>query len=139
MSEQENLDSVAGIYEAFGCGDFAAVLNRINPQAELQFEGPSTVPWTGRFHGREGWTKFFQALGQNVDDIRVTMEPFAAQGDRVVFVGRYQGRVKATGQRIDSPLVHLWTLRNGLVARCLELTDTAAEATACTAAAAVAR
>lgn len=139
MSEQDNLDIVMGIYEAFGRGDLPAVLNRVDPQAELQFEGPSAVPWTGNYHGREGWTKFFQTLGRNVDEITLTMEPFAAQGDRVVVAGRYQARVKATGQRIDSPLVHLWTLRNGMVARCLELTDTAAEAAACTAGAAVAR
>ncbi len=139
MSAQDNVGIVTGIYEAFGRGDLAAVLSRIDPQAELQFEGPSAVAWTGTYHGREGWTTFFQTLGQNLDDIRVTMEPFAAQGDRVVFAGRYQGRVKATGRRIDSPLVHLWTLSNGMVARCLELTDTAAEADACTAAAAVGR
>jgi DNA-binding CsgD family transcriptional regulator len=36
-------------------------------------------------------------------------------------------------------LMHLWTLRNGRVARCLELTDTAAEAAACTTSATVAR
>ena len=139
MSEQDNLDIVMGIYEAFGRGDLPAVLNRLDPQAELQFEGPSAVPWTGHYRGREGWTEFFQALGGNVDEITLSMEPFAAQGDRVVFAGRYQGRVKATGQRIDSPLVHLWTLRDGRVVGCLELTDTAAEAAACTAVAAVAR
>ena len=139
MSEQDNLDVVMGIYEAFGRGDLPGVLSRMDPQAELQFEGPSAVAWTGNYHGHEGWTKFFQTLGGHVDEITLTMEPFAVQGDRVVVAGRYQGRVKATGQRIDSPLVHLWTLRNGMVARCLELTDTAAEAVACTAGAAVTR
>ena len=60
------------------------------------------------------------------------MEPFAAQGDNVVTAGRYQARVKLTGKRIDSPLVHLWTIRNAMVARCQELADTATEAAACT-------
>ena len=64
------------------------------------------------------------------------MEPFAAQGDNVVAVGRYRARVKLTGKRIDSLLVHLWTIRNGMVVRCQELTNTAVEAAACTAGAA---
>ena len=58
------------------------------------------------------------------------MEPFAVQGDNVVAAGRYQARVKLTGKRIDSPLVHLWTIRNGMVVRCQELTNTATEAAA---------
>ena len=103
---------------------------------DLSYEGPSAIPWAGNWHGREGWGTFFQTLGENLDDIKVTMEPFAAQGDNVVAAGRWQGRVKQTGQRIDSPLVHLWTIRNGLVVRCQEMTNTASEAAACTAGAA---
>lgn len=55
------------------------------------------------------------------------MEPFAVDGDRIVAVGRYQARVKETGKRIDSPLVQLWTLRDGKVVHCLEMTNTAVE------------
>ena len=51
------------------------------------------------------------------------MEPFAVQSDNVVTAGRYQARVRLTGKRIDSPLVHLWTIRNGKVVRCQELSD----------------
>ena len=133
MSEQASVDVVLGIYESFRRSDIPAILNRVDPQADLQFEGPSAVPWTGHWRGRDGWAKFFQTVGENLDEITLTMDVFAAQGDRVVASGRYQGRVKRTGKRIDSPLVHLWTIRNGMVVQCQELTDTAAEAAACTA------
>jgi hypothetical protein len=138
-NEHAGLDVVLGIYDAFRRGDMAAVLSRIDPQAELRFEGPSTVPWTGTWHGRAGWAKFFQTFGENVDEVTLAMEPFAAQGDSVTAAGRYQGRVRRTGERIDSPLVHLWTIRNGMVVRCVELTNTAAEAAACTGVAAAAQ
>jgi uncharacterized protein len=104
----------------------------MDPHADLQFEAPSTIPWAGLWQGREGWAKFFQSVGENLDEVSLTMEPVAAQGDIVVAAGRYQGRVKRTGKRIDSPLVHLWTIRNGMVVHCQELTNTAAEAAACT-------
>jgi hypothetical protein len=52
----------------------------------------NAIPWAGSWHGHEGWTKFFQTLGENADDITLKTEPFAAQGDNVVTVGRYQPR-----------------------------------------------
>jgi len=133
MSEQTNVRLIEELYAAFSRGDTVAVLSFLDPQADLDFEGPKAIPWAGNWHGREGWAKFFQTLGENADEIALKMEPFAAQGDNVVTAGRYQARVKLTGQRIDSPLVHLWTIRNGMVVKCQELTNTATEATACTA------
>jgi uncharacterized protein len=104
MSEQANVALVQSVYDAFRSGDIPTILNHLDPQADLNFEGPSAIPWAGN-----------------------------RQGDNVAAVGRYQARVKLTGKRIDSPLVHLWTIRNGKVVRCQELTDTATEAAACTA------
>lgn len=127
-----NVRLIQELYDAFSRGDIVAVLNVLDPQAELSFEAPNSIPWAGSWHGREGWAKFFQTLAENADEITLKMEPFAAQGNNVVTVGRYRARVKLTNRRIDSPLVHLWTIRNGMVARCQELTNTAAEAVACT-------
>jgi ketosteroid isomerase-like protein len=132
MSEQANVRLIRELYDAFSRGDLAAVLSSIDTQAELVFEGPQSIPWAGNWRGREGWARFFQTLGETTDEITVSMEPFAAQCDHVAAVGRYRARVKRTGRRIDSPLVHLWTVRDGQVVRCQELTDTAAEAAACT-------
>ena len=127
MSDEANVALVQSVYEKFSRGDIASILNMLDPNADLVFEGPSTIPWAGNWHGAEGWGRFFQTIGEAADDITLTMEPFAAQGDRVAALGRYQARVKRTGKRIDSPLVHLWTIRNGKVVRCVEATNTAAE------------
>ena len=137
MSDQANVAVVLSVYDAFSRGNIAAVLDHLDPLAELSFEGPSAIPWAGDRHGRDGWARFFQVLGENLDEIMVKMEPFAVQGEHVVTAGRYQARVKLTGKQIDSPLVHLWTIRNGKVVRCQELTDTATEAAACTVGAAI--
>jgi ketosteroid isomerase-like protein len=100
-------------------------------QESLIFEAPKTIPWSGNWHGHEGWSKFFETLAESADEITLQMEPFAAQNDKVVTAGRYQATVKLTGRQIDSPLVHLWTIKDGMVVRCQELTNTAAEAAAC--------
>src|SRR3989442_4307365 len=106
MDDQANVALVLSVYDAFRRGDIAAVLNHLDPQAELYFEGPSAIPWAGNRHGREDWAKFFQAIGENIDEITLRMEPFAVQGDNVVTVGRDQAHVQPTCKRIDSPLVH---------------------------------
>jgi ketosteroid isomerase-like protein len=137
MSDQGNLAVILRVYDAFQHGDIPAILNLLDPQAELQFEGPSAIPWAGHRHGREGWAEFFQAVAEHLEDITLRMEPFAVQGDHVVAAGRYRARVKATGKHIDSPLIHLWTVHAGRIVRCQELTDTASEAAACAASAAV--
>ena len=134
MTDQANVAVIQGIYDKFSRGDIPGILNQLDPRAELVYEGPAAIPWTGNRRGRDEWAQFFQAVGENVDEVKVTMEPFAAQGDNVVAAGRYQARVKATGKRIDSPLVHLWTVRNGLVVKCQEFTNTAAEVAALAAA-----
>ena len=131
MNRESTIAVVQRIYEMFGKGDIPAVLGCIDPNGELVFEGPSAVPWAGRYQGRDGWGVFFQRIGGNLDILGMTMEIFAAEKDNVVAVGRYQARVKATGKTIDSPLVHLWTVRNGLVVKCHETTNTSVEAAAC--------
>lgn len=131
MATQSNVNVIRDVYAAFGRGDVPAVLNLLDPKADLEFEAPASVPWAGERRGREGWIQFFQTLAENLDDIRLAMEPFAAEGDHVVMTGRYEGTVRSTGKRIDSPLVHLWTVRNGLVVKCVEMTNTAHEVAAC--------
>lgn len=96
MSDQTNIAVMMSVYEAFSRGDIAAVLSHMDSQAELIFEGPSEVPWTGNRHGHDGGGKFFRVVGQNLDDVK--------------------------SKNMDSPLVHLWTVRNGKVTRCQELT-----------------
>ncbi|MFN7924737.1 MAG: nuclear transport factor 2 family protein [Bryobacteraceae bacterium] len=132
MSET-NVQVIRDVYAAFNRGDITAVMSLIDPNGSLVFEGPASVPWTGTYNGADGWGMFFQAVGMSLEGTTVEMEPFAAQGDRVVAAGRYRGKVKATGKAIDSPLVHLWTLSGGKIVACVEMTNTAAEAVACTA------
>ena len=130
MIEQTNLTAVKRIYDAFGRGDITAILGLMDPQSELIFEGPRSIPWAGTWNGVDGWTRFFAAVGANAEDVTLSMQTFMTHEDRVAAFGRYRARVKSTNKTIDSPLIHLWTLKNGKVTACLEYTNTAAEAMA---------
>jgi ketosteroid isomerase-like protein len=69
MSKQRNVQLVSSIYEAFGRGDIPAILNCLDPEAELVFEAPAAIPWGGNRRGPAGWSSFFQTLGQNLEDV----------------------------------------------------------------------
>lgn len=51
---------------------------------------------------------------------------FLAQGDKVVTLGHYLWRVKATEGEWESDFAHLFTVRDGRVTRFQEFTDTGA-------------
>lgn len=136
MSEQANVSLVLSLYEAFRRGDIATILNSVDPQVSWETEAPASVPYSGVGRGLDMVKKFFAGIGSTMDQITLEMELFAAQGDNVVTAGRYQARIIPTGRRIDVPLVHLWTIRNGKVVRYVNLSDTAAMAEAYASAAA---
>ena len=125
MSE-ENVNIVRQRYDAVNRGDVDAALGVMEPNIEWQepnIEGP---PFGGTYHGPEDVANnvFGPALGP-WDDFRVVPEEFLDAGERVVGLGRVQGRGKTTGRALDAPFAHLWTLRDGKAVHFRDYTDTA--------------
>lgn len=52
-------------------------------------------------------------------------EEFIAEGNRVVVLGRYNGRHGATGNTISAQFVHVWTVEDGLATAMQQYVDTA--------------
>lgn len=118
---------VEAAYEAFAQGDmdrFAGLMapdivwNEAegNPYADLNpYEGPEAVV-----------SGLFSRLAAEWESITVTPREYVVDGDRVVVFGRYDEVYKATGERLDIPFVHSWTLVDGKLAGFQQYTDTAA-------------
>lgn len=87
------------------------------------------LPWGGRHKGLIGAARFFSVLGQEVD-ATPTIDYYIPSGDDVVAVGRLRGKTKKTGQPIDVPIVHIWTLRAGKITKFAAYIDTPAMRTA---------
>jgi ketosteroid isomerase-like protein len=126
MNEQENVRLVQQAYECFGRGDVQGVLNSLSEQVEWQTPKPEGVPFGGEYRGRQGVARFFADLKQHDEITRFEPREFIAQGDRVVACGVYACTVRATGRKMESEWVHLFTIRNGKVVRFQEHFDTAA-------------
>jgi ketosteroid isomerase-like protein len=120
-------ETVQALYGAFGRGDVPAVLEMLEPDVDWTFVGPpDDYPVFGGRKGREGALAFFRALGENEDIQLFEPQAFHEAGDTVAVEGRAALILKTNGQRVAYDWVHLWTVRNGKVARLRGFTDTSA-------------
>ena len=125
---QSNIAVIQNVYAAFNRGDLQTVLANVGSNAEWVNYGPSSVPYFGNFTGRI--TDFFQAIGQSTSSGNVAVDRYIEAGDNVITEARWTATVKDTGARIDSPVVHVFTLRAGKISSWRGYSDTAAVAAA---------
>ena len=130
MSEQTNTDVVRQAYEAFGSGDIPAMLELLTDDVEFTMQGPPVLPYAGTHRGREGVAEFFSLLGENLEFERFEPREFVAQGDTVVVLGDDRSIVKSTGRAFEEEWAHVYTFRDGKVAKGLLIEDTAAQVVA---------
>ena len=124
MSEQTNTALIQSMYAAFGRGDIQVILANTTADAEWVNYGPAAVPYFGNYTGRV--PAFFKAIDESTTGGDVAVDRYIASGDIVVTEGRYTATVRNTGARIDSPIAHVFTLRDGKVTSWKGYGDTAA-------------
>jgi uncharacterized protein len=126
-SRMSKVDTVKGLYGAFGQGDVPTVLAAMTPDIEWrEAEGnpyqPSGAPWIG---GDAIVENLFMKLGTEWDGFSIHPERFHDAGQTVVAEGRYTGTCIATGIAIDSQYCHVFTFDGDKLARFQQFTDTA--------------
>lgn len=127
MSEQDNVRIVQDAYEAFKRGDIQGLLQLVANDAEWITPGPSDImPAAGHRRGHEGVAEFFSTLSEQEDVELFEPQEYIAQGDKVVAIAKYRGRVKATGRTAETDVIHVFDMKDGKVQRFREFFDTAA-------------
>jgi uncharacterized protein len=127
MHEDANIQAVQQIYEAFGRGDVAAILQALADDIEWHQPGPTDVlPWAGTRHGREQVAQFFTAVGETLELLQFEPREFLAQGDKVVVFGYERALAKPTNRTFESQWVMEFRLRADQVVYFRAYHDTAA-------------
>ena len=73
----------------------------------------------------------YAAFGRgDIPAILAALGEYVAQGDRVVALGRYRFRARATGTSFESPWAMAWTFRDGKPVDCRVFEDTETQASA---------
>ena len=121
-----NIEIVKGMYEAFGRGDIAGLVNALSEDIKWVTPGAPAVPYAGSFSGRDRVVRFFEDLDQTTHLDPFMPDQYLEQGDTVVTLGSYTGKAKTSRKPFKSSWSMVFKLRNGKVASFEEHTDTAA-------------
>lgn len=130
MNHRSNVDVVQRTYEAVGRGDVPAVLDLLTDDVDWTLQGPPSIPFAGTRHGRDGVAEFFTLVGQNLQFEVFEPYVFVDQDDTVVALGRERSQSTSTGRIVVQEWAHVYTLRDGKIARFQAFEDTAALAAA---------
>jgi len=126
MSADANSKTIAEVYEAFGRGDVAAILDAVTDDVDWAAEAASpAAPWYGVRHGRDAVAAFFSDFGSIMEVEEFTPVSFAANDTDVLTVVQFRARSRSTGKTAQMNLHHYFKFRDGKIAYYRGTEDTA--------------
>jgi uncharacterized protein len=126
VSADANIKTITAVYEAFGRGDVAAILDAVTDDVDWAAEAASSaVPWYGVRHGKDAVAAFFSDFGSTMEVEEFTPVSFAANDTDVLTVVRFRARSRSTGQTAQMNLHHYFKFRDGKIAYYRGTEDTA--------------
>jgi ketosteroid isomerase-like protein len=130
MNTQQNKQLIMQCYQLYKEKNIRGLLNLFHDDIEWIASDSDDIPFAGSFHGKDEVAQFFTKLEQAQDVIQFEPRDFIAEGDKVVATGNSSWHVKSTGLTYDDPWAHVFTIRDGKVARLQQYNHTAAAETA---------
>jgi len=121
-----NVTTVQELYAAFGRGDVPGILSRLADDVVWESEGPASDSLSGIRHGKAETVGFFEAIGKDHGNPKLTISEYIDAGDNVITIGRYTATMNSTGRIFESPTCHVWKFRNGKVVKYIGFSNTAA-------------
>ena len=126
MSADVKIKTIEQIYEAFGRGDVAAILDAVTDDVDWAAETTSVAaPWYGVRHGKDAVAAFFTAFGSAMEIEEFTPASLAANDTDVLAVVRCRARSRSAGKTIAMDLHHYFRFRDGKIAYYRGTEDTA--------------
>jgi len=121
MTDTANITVVRRFYGNLGSPEILTQM--LSPT--IRWEIVSGFPYGGVYVGVDAvFRDFFGRVLQDFEDWRTEMFELFDAGDRVIALGTYSGRAKATGKTFSARFAHLWTLDGGVLVRLQQCADT---------------
>jgi ketosteroid isomerase-like protein len=118
MSADDNVKTIQAIYEAFGRGDVATILDALTDDVDWASESASTeVAWWGVRTGKDATAEFFAQLAANEEVLEFTPLAMVGEGDDVLTVVRYRAKATKTGKTVDMEIHHHFHFTGGKISR----------------------
>ena len=107
---REDIEWIREGYRLFRDGD-PAFLERYEPDATLVF--PEPLPKGGTYRSPLEALEFWNNIGELFDGAHPEPEEFLRDGDRLVVLGRFHGRSRATGEQVAIRFAQVFGLTGG--------------------------
>lgn len=122
-----NVELVKQAYADFSTGNVPGVLAVFDPAIEWnECKGIPFVNGDGIFIGpNEVVANVFMHIPAYFEGFNIAVNELFGADDKVVMAGYYQGTNKATGNSFKANATHVWTVKNGKLARFFQAVDTA--------------
>jgi ketosteroid isomerase-like protein len=112
---ERNVDVATKAISAFNGVDVDAFAALTTPDFEWS---PSMAAIEGEtFVGREGIEMYFRRLDDAWEKFHIHADRFRHSADRVIMLGRLEGRGKSSGVPVDAPLGMIFDLRDAAISR----------------------
>ena len=116
---------IASLYEAFGRGDVPYVLQHIAPDVEWIETEHTGLPVHGTHRSPDAVVnEVFAQIPEHFESFLLEPDFFIEVDDEVVVTGRLRARTRS-GRDLDAPYAHVFTVRDGKIARTDNHHDTA--------------
>ncbi|OLZ66437.1 hypothetical protein AV521_28500 [Streptomyces sp. IMTB 2501] len=122
---QQNVDVVRRFFQLFDEGRLTDIEALLTDDFEWVYHGPKSLPWAGTYRGVEGFRQFFTIVRDLIQVQECAAYDYLDAGDRVVVLGVSRTRVLANDRRYEAQWMNVFTVRDGLISRYLDLYDTA--------------
>ncbi len=115
---QENVEAFKRAVEAINRGDIDGVLNELDPEVEFHAFLEELLGGEGQVYmGHDGVRRFFRDFNEAFDELYWQYPDIRDLGDRVLAIGSFRARGRASGAETEIPLGVLIDYEEGLATR----------------------
>jgi len=109
MSEEENVETVRKLWDAFARDDLDGVFALADPHVVM------VTLEEGALYGQDAVRRNHERWIETWEEAEATVEEAIGVRDHVFVVGRLRGRGRASGVEVEQRLYDVYTLRNGKI------------------------
>lgn len=110
-----NVETVRRAYAAYDRGGFDALFAYL--AVNIEWDMTKTTLDSHVYQGHDEVRRFFAGLAKLWDTFSFTYDEYIDAGDEVLAIGRLRARGKGSGVELETPVVHIWTLSDGVAVR----------------------